>query len=303
MNRRLVTREKADLTLADLASGGLLTPEQSSEFFRQLIIQPTLLQLARVVPMSKPKREVNKIGFGARVLHAAPAQVVGTYLAVGSRTAPTMGKVTLDAKEKIAELHLPYDVLEDNIEGKSMADTCVAMLAEAVSRDIEESGLLGDTASGDADLAVHDGVLKLTTSNVVNAGGAPISSDIFKRCIKAMPDQFLRNRNAMRFLVSVDNETEYRDTQAQRATALGDQMLTGTSPAFAYGVPVDGASMMPAANAIFTNPKNVLFGFHREVSMEFDKDIRARVWIVVLTLRMDVKIEEEIAVVKVTNLG
>ena len=43
-----------------------------------------------------------------------------------------------------------------------------------------------------------------------------------------MPPQYQRNKAALNHFVSVNNETEYRDTLADRGTALGDQMTQGT---------------------------------------------------------------------------
>jgi hypothetical protein len=51
------------------------------------------------------------------------------------------------------------------------------------------------------------------------------------------------------------------------------------------------------------NPNNFIWGIQRQVRIERDRDIRARTWIIVLTLRVALEIEEETAVVKLINLG
>jgi hypothetical protein len=66
---------------------------------------------------------------------------------------------------------------------------------------------------------------------------------------------------------------------------------------------VKGASQMPTSNAILTDPKNIIWGVQRRVQMEYDKDIRERVIIVVLTMRIANEFEEEDMVVKATNIG
>jgi HK97 family phage major capsid protein len=297
-NQQLI--EKADLALSDLSAGGLLTTEQENAFFRKLIIWPTILQDARVVRMGAPKREVNKIGFGSRVLHKATATTAPTS---GQRSKPDLSRVTLDTVEFIAEVDLPYTALEDNIEGQSMADTIMELLTQRVATDIEEIILLGDVGSGDPDLAALDGILKQSTSNIVNAGSSSVSSTHFRNIVRTMPDQYLRNRNALRHYVSMDVETDLRDRLGQRATQVGDTMLTGLNQIYLFGIPVTPAPMMPNANTLTTDPKNIIVGFHREVMVEVDKDIRQRQWIIVLTLRMDVKLEEEPALVKGTNLA
>ena len=60
--------DKADLAVSDLISdGGYLNPMQANTFIRMMIDQPTLLNEIRVVPMSGPTMEINKIGFTSRI--------------------------------------------------------------------------------------------------------------------------------------------------------------------------------------------------------------------------------------------
>ncbi len=307
--------QKADWSVGDLSTGGLLNDEQSNQFIRKLLIQPTILNQSRVVTMSSPQRQINKIQFASRILKPA---VSNTALSVGDRSAPTTEQVLLATKEVIAEVRLPYDVIEDNIERGNIGqatdtngtptsggirDTIMTLIAERAALDLEELALLGDTGSGDPYLALVDGWLVQSTSNVVDLAGAAISKDTWKQGLQAMPDQYLRNRPAMRHLCSVDNEIAYRDSLANRETALGDAQIQGTSPVFGFGVQVDAASLMPAANGLTTNPLNMIFGIQRDIHVETDKDISARVYIIVLTMRMDFKYEEEEAVVKYTNIG
>lgn len=304
--------KKADIALSDLSSnGGLLSPEQTDKFIRVLIDSPTLLNQARVVTMNAPQRKINKIGFGSRIMHAATS---ATALSSGDRSKPDLSKIELNTKEIIAEINIPYDVLEDNIEGGNIGvalqsgagglhDTIVQLIGERAALDLEELCLLGDTNSGDAYLALVDGYLKRATAHVVNAGGATINKNLLKSGVKAMPDKYLRNRTALTHFVSVDNETEFRDTYASRQTALGDAQLQGTSPLFAFGSQVSGVPLMPGAKGLYTNPLNLLFGIQRRINIEFDKDIRARTFIVVLTARVDCQIEETDAVVTYSNIG
>jgi hypothetical protein len=302
---------KADIALADLvADGGLLNPEQTDRFVRTLIDTPTLLNSIRVVTMNAPERKINKIGFGSRVLRAGVSAVA---LDPGDRVKPDLGQVVLNTSEVIAEVWIPYDVLEDNVEGGNinasmgssaggMMDTIITLLAERASLDLEELGLKGDTLSGDDYIALQDGFLKRATSHVVDASAATISKDVLKAGVKAMPDKYLRNRAALSHYVSVDNETEYRDTYANRQTALGDSMLQGTSPMYAYGSQVSGVPLMPSTTGLFTNPLNLIMGIQRRITLEYDKDIRARVFVIVLTARVAFQIEEEDAVVKYINI-
>lgn len=309
-NQQLI--QKADLALADLASnGGLLLPEQTDAFIQVLIDSPTIINRARVVTMNGPQKKINKIGFGSRILRPATSSAA---LGDSDRSKPDLGQITLNSKEVIAEIHLPYDVLEDNIEGGNinaaagssaggLQDTLVALLGNRAALDLEELAILGDVLSGDAYLALCDGFLKRMTAHVVSAGGATISKDVFKAAIKSMPDKYLRVRGDNEFFVSVDNETEYRDTVANRATGLGDSALLTANSMAAYGSSVVAAPLMPNTKGIYTNPNNLVFGIQRRVNIEYDKDIRARKFIVVLTARVDFQVEEVDAAVQITNIG
>ncbi len=301
-NRTII--EKADIAVSDLiGAGGYLNPMQANTFIRMLIEQPTLLNAVRVVPMNAPTMEINKIGFAQRILKAAPAS--GTALDAGDRSKPTTEKVSLTTKEVIAEVHIPYDVLEDNIERGSLESTIMALIAQRSSLDLEELLLLGDTGSADDYLALVDGVLKQADDHIVDfsATHPNITKEVFKQGIKAMPNPYMRNRAALRFYASPDAEIEYADSLANRETMLGDDKITRWKPNTAYGINVEPAALMPDSKYLFTYPKNIIFGVQRDIMIETDRDIRSRVMIVVLTMRLDIKIEETDAVVKALGLA
>jgi hypothetical protein len=321
---------KADLAIADLQNnGGELSPEQGAAFIRKLIKQPTLIRVCRVVEMLAPQRKINKIGFGARILRAATSgQALGapTNSGLGGRAKPSTSQIQLNTKEVIAQVNIPYDVMEDNIERATTADnglpntgpgglrqTIIDLIAERAALDMEELALLGDTSyvspTSDADdaayMSLFDGWNKIANANgnVYDAGNASIAKSIFKQGLKTMPSQYQRNKAALNHFISVNNETEYRDTLADRGTALGDQMTQGTSPTYAYGSPVIPVALMPEDRGLYTDPLNLIFGIQRQVSLEFDKDIAARVYLIVLTARIAFQIEESEAIVAYENIS
>lgn len=303
INKETGLSQKADMALADLSGGtdgGLLNPEQNDTFIRNLIDQPTLLRLIRTVPMNSPSMEINKIGFGSRILRAG---VEATALEANDRSKPTTGKVTLNSKEVIAEIRIPYQVLEDNIERGDLENTLLALIAERAALDLEELIIAGDTDSNDDYIALTDGVLELATSHVVDAAGATVSADIFNSVLKALPTKYRRNKAAMRLISSMDVEQDYRLASSSRGTSLGDAILQGTAALPVFGVPLVGAALMPNANMLFTNPQNIVFGIQRAIRIESERLISERVVKIVLTARVALNIEEEDALVKVINLG
>lgn len=178
----------------------------------------------------------------------------------------------------------------------------MTLIAERAALDLEEWSLLGDTGSGDAYLALQDGWIKAITSNVVDAANAPISRALLTEGMKLMPSQYRRNRASLRHFVDQEHEIDYRETIAQRETSLGDAQLQSTAPVYGAGAPVEGVALMPNAKGLLIDPMNLIFGIQRQIHIETDKDISARVYIIVLTLRAALKVEEELAAVKYINV-
>lgn len=307
-NRSII--EKATMTLADLASGGRLNDQQFNTFYRRMIAAPTILNSARTVPMNSDSQKIEKIGFGQRILRPG---VEATALTEGQRSKPTTGTIKLNTQEVIAEINISYDTIENNIEGQNIRTTIMNLLADRAALDLEELIINGDTDSSDEYLALIDGVRKKVISHIVDAEGAAIAKEIFKRGIKAVPNQYLRNPADWRFYTNTGVELDWRDAVSNRQTSGGDQSLDGGRLMNAYGVPVNGIAMLQPYNvtspaytdvtdAILTHPKNIVVGMNRKIQVEVDKDISRRVFIIVLTAKIDVQLEEEDATAKIIHI-
>ena len=301
--------DKADMTSAALASNGGLNTTQAMTFIRGLQDMPTLLRQMRVVDMPASKHTINKIGIGSRALHGATAQTVGTYLADAKRVGPTTSKIELNSKEVMAEVHIPYNVFEDNIEGDSLESTILALLMDRVAIDLEDLALNGDTTidpATDDFLCQCDGLLKRATSHVIDKTATPvaISLDPFSLMMKAMPNKYLRERQRMGFFVSPHAQIDYAAWLAARETGGGDARIIGDYEGIpALGSAIRGVATMVNTKALFMNPLNGVLGIQRDISLEYDRDVRARVFIFVLTLRVDVQMEETDAAVKFLGLN
>jgi hypothetical protein len=300
--------EKADLALADLtAGGGLLQPAQAQKFIRILIDESVILKQGTVVPMKSPKQLIEKIRFGGRILRAGSEAAA---VPAGDRSKPDLSQVELDAQLFKAEVRLNNEVLEDSIERGQLRQTIMQLMAEAISRDIDEVIIRGDTTSGDPFLAKLNGILKQATSNIVDAQNQSTNKGIFRDMLKSMPSAFLRNKREMRFFTSVDSEIDYRDSLAERATVVGDKFLEQDEPVAYSGVPVVDVPLFPenlgpsnnATSILLTDPKNINIGIWRNIRVETDKLVSEGVLIIVATLRFDVKFAEESAVVKAINV-
>jgi hypothetical protein len=305
-NRTLL--EKADLALSDLTTGGgLLQPAQAQKFIRILIKESVILKQCTVVPMKSPKQLIEKIRFGSRILRAADQL---TPLAPADRSKPDLTHVELDAQLFKAEVRLSNEVLEDSIERGQLRQTIMQLMAEAISRDMEEVIVSGDTNNSDPFLAKLNGVLKQATSHLVDAQGQRTNKNVFRDMLKSMPSEFLRNKRALQFFTSVESELDYRDSIAERATPLGDRAFEQGDVVVYSGVPVTDVPLFPenlgpnsnTTNSILTDPKNINVGIWRNIRIETDKLIQDGVLLVVATLRFDARYAEETAVVKALNI-
>lgn len=300
--------EKADLALADLtAGGGILKPAQAQKFIRLLIKQSALLRLATVVPMASSKQQISKIKFGSRILR--PGQEA-TALTQAQRAIPDLSHVELDAKLFKAEVRLSDEVLKDSIERGELRQTIMEMMADAIARDMEEVVVSGDVVSPDPFLAKLDGILKQATSNVVDAAGNLISKELLRDLIKTLPSEHLRDKSLMRYLTSVDADLDYRNSLAERATAVGDKFLEDDAPVLYSGVPLQPIPLFPEnlgagqnrTVVLLCNPKNIQVGIWRQIRVESDRDISEGTLRIVATLRFDVKYAEEHGVAKAINI-
>lgn len=307
--------QKADLALANLLTdGGLLVAEQAQKFLKILIKKSVIMGMSTVDPMRSPKKEINKIQFGSRILRAGQS---GVSLTDAERAKPDLSQVELDAKLFKAEVRLNNEVLEDSIERGNLRNTVMQLMTQAVSRDMEDILINGDAADADPFFSQFDGILQQATSNIVNAGGVRLNKAILRDLQKVLPTEFLVNKLDMRYMTSVDADIDYRDTLADRATPGGDRALGAMANSEAIvgytGVPVIPVPLFPGdrtdiplpvgtTQVVFCDPKNIHVGVHREIRLETDKDIGAGEVILVITMRFDVKYAEETAVAKATNV-
>lgn len=308
---------RADATLADFAAnGGLLEPEQANRFIDMVLEQPTLLPQSRVVRMNAPRRKVNRIGFAERILRAA--RQVGSaednggndrYVRKADRAAPTTQQLELNTDELIAEVRLPYELFEDNIEGDNLEAHILRLIAERAALDLEEWALWGDTTSFDPYLALQDGWMKRirTGGNLLDWNNQGVNPDLFAASLLAMPQKYLRNLPQMRAFITHANRIKYQQVVAQRQTGYGDTALQENIPIMAHGLRVEAANLLTAGmegeGGLVTFPQNLLFGIQRQITIESDKDIRAREYVIVLTTRVGTQVDEAEAAVALENIG
>jgi len=304
--------EKA-FTTGDLASGGLLNPEQSAKMVRGIFDKAVITTESRRVPMKANKRQIDKITYTGDILQIPTA--VGTEHT--TTTKPTTSKVTLDAQEAIIAIDIGYDSLEDSIEGQGLMDTILEITSGRLGYELDVLALQGDVAGATGTFRdLLDGFFKQVTTNVYDASNGTLSDTVLYNALKMLPGKYLDNENAWRFYTSHRARLDYVNVLAGKGVneAFTRYLLEAQEPTY-QGIPVrkvggvetvqldPGPPIISGGQALLINPANMIFGVHRDISYEFMRQPRKRVIEVTMTLRIDFKLEEETAVVKISNLG
>lgn len=244
---------KAIITAADaLASNGKLNDEQSNRFIDYVIDETVLRNNARIIKFTPENLDIDKIGVGTRVALPKTEAVAPTI-----RRGVTTSKVTLTPKEICVPFEISDVFSEINIEGGSVEDHVIRMMATQMANDIEELYLNGNTLGAhiseneytgagsttqmikDNYLALVDGWLKLALGgNQYLAGGTNIGASVFSGMLKALPEKFKRNRGNLRFFISTDLEQNWREKVSTRATGSGDDALSSGGVLTPFGVPL-----------------------------------------------------------------
>ena len=132
---------------------------------------------------------------------------------------------------------------------------------------------------------------------------------LLRNALLTLPQRYLRNLNQMKAFVSEGDRIRYMQWLQNRGTALGDQAIQGNIPLNVSGLKVEGAAAMalgPAGttgHGLVTPPSNLLFGIQRDITVETDKDIRSREYIVVVTARVAFQVDDVDAGVRIDDIG
>ncbi len=299
---------KADMVVADLAAdGGYMPPTSAARFMRLAINDSVIMSQIRVIPLPSPTHRVPKIRFGSRIMRAGSE---GTPVPTGDRAKPDTDMIEFAAKKVIAEVDLDEEVVEDNVEGESFKNTVTALMAERTGLDTEELILNGDETDPDPYLATFDGLRIQAATNVVVVGGDTLNQGVLRDIYKKMPKEFRKRKRALRFWTGSNAEVDYRDTLSNRMTTLGDRTLTTDEFATWGVIPVVDVPVYPdelggdsnETEVLLTDPMNAVVGFWRRIKVRSEYLVRPGIYVVVATMRLDVKWEHEPAVVKATGV-
>lgn len=252
--------QKAVITTDALAAAGKLNPIQANKFLDYVIDQTSFKNHARIVRMDVGESwEIDKIGVGKR---AAMPQTEAKDM--NTRRGVTTSKILLTPQTYVVPFEIGDLFKEFNIEGASIEDHIVKMMATQGANDMEELAVLGDTTGPaavegdivegghatqvvkDSFLATQDGYLRLADSgNIYDHAAAAIGVQFWGGMIRKLPTKFRRNYSKLRFFVSPDMAQLWREKTAARGTPLGDSVLGASTELKPFGIPMIEAPLMP----------------------------------------------------------
>jgi hypothetical protein len=315
---------KNTLTTADVASG-LLNPEQSRQFLRQVFEATTLGGLIRREIRRAKTGEIDKIGIASRILRKKTENVDATSSGGVPVIDPATGQITgYRAEPNFSQVdyattavRLPWEITEEtlreNIEGQGLEATVTNLMTTQLGIDLEDLYLNGDTAvdSGDTDhdfLYINDGWIKQIAAggHVVDATGisGTMSLDMFYSGLQAMPNKY--NNGRLRWLMSPHRAQEWELFLLNKGLNSGASFPDSlyNSPA---SIPTVQCPHMPDDKIILTDPQNLIvvntYDVRIRKTVEGKEAIMCDKRFYVAHLDYDPIVEELDATAIITNIG
>jgi hypothetical protein len=283
---------KAGITAQN--TGGILGAQQSKHFITTTLKQSSFLQQLRIETGIKTTRDLDFVGVGSRLLHAPVEDVAPDDSKLkGINT----GRRSLAPVEVMLPYNISLKYLEENIEGDNVEDTINTLFAKQFSNDILDLAFNGNTKvdPGNPDynfLKITDSFISHLMSDpnhvfVEKGDSSDWKDQLFPQMYKKLPDKYKSNPGQLSFLVSFDDEDQYRSQLSDRSTNLGDVYLTENVRAMYKGIPVEPVPYINSGLAILTNKKNLALGFGRDITVYKMANPRARRIEYTITAKLD----------------
>lgn len=307
---RPVAVDKADMVLSDLTSGGRLQPDQLKQYIRVAIAKSVLMGMVRVTTIPTPEYNLPKMTTLGEVMKPA---VSGQALAYAERSKVGLDYVQLVTKHGKAEVDIPREVLEDQIERGAFKNSIMAYLGEHTSKDLENQLINGNTATGaTAWLKLQDGLIAQTTTNTSAAGNVDLDKDVLTDLDEALPQEF-DEQPGMAYFTNRFARNKHRQSISDRTGGLSDAVVDGSNKKeLGWGdrvikkIPLFPNNLGGAFNetrVLLLGPKNAIYAFYRKVTLDTEFAVRPQVYVIVLTLRSAIKYEHEPAAAMATQVN
>ena len=293
--------KRADMAVADLASGGLLSPTQRKPFLKGIYQATPIWDLVTKETMVAPQHEISRLSMGGRILKKPPTE--NAEVGSSQKVKPTTGKTSLSTHQLVGEAVISYRVIMQNIDKEGFVEEVLAEIANQCGVDLAVTLMQGDTSlnlnvSDDQDaLAQLDGwiVQALADGHTYDAQNANVDADLLAAIYESMPGKYIQNSALkMSFLAQYNLGLNWRRQFGRRQTMGGDDILQHAekAPPF-WGRPIlESQEIGTYTNAgetcgyiLFTDPKNLVAGIHENIR------IRVVDWPPTRSVRIFVEVE------------
>ena len=306
-------------------NGGVLNPTQSAQFIDYIFDQMVLANDGRKVMMRGNTMELDKIRVGSRLVSKATQATLEN-----DNSAPAFTKIELTTTKFRLQYELSTESLEDSIEGASLEDHVVRLMAVQFGNDLEDiavngrpgssgNGTYNDTLAGfirqikDASYeGAHEGAAATADmTDIWDASSKPkISLEAIEAIYNALPRKFKARRDQLKFYMNSKHIqellTELRTVNAGQSTYdIATRVIDGVTPQvggpagaqyLVFGLPVQEVPLYPDNYVDLTLPSNRIWGFQRDVTVHRFFVPRKDSTEYTVYVRMGVALEEKSAV-------
>lgn len=284
------------ITVSDLGDSKLV-PQQQQRFIVTATKATPLLDTARRIDMTSHTRNIDRISMTGRMLRKT-----GELEEAKRSDGPQFHTNKLVAEEMTGVFDLTDQALEDNIERGQLQNTLVDLAGRQVGIDLADLFLNGDKDTVDDLLATTDGWLKLAANQLDADMFDPADVEsLFGSMIGVVDKTYLRDPSEWTIWTDWATADAYRDSLRGRNTALGDRAQVANDGLDFKGFTVKHDPSMPEGAAMLTPDNNRVWGVHRDVRIEQDRQPKLRRTDFVVSVRADCHFEDENAVVVATG--
>lgn len=310
-----VLRQKGIIKFVDIGSdslnNGVLTTGKLSAFIQEMKEATTLLDAARIIPMSGFKQDIDRISMDME--WEAPVRDENGNETLTDQD-PDFGVNTLDVVKLRAKTGLTRDGMKDNIEGNRLSTTLTSLFGAAGGRALERTFIYGDTSVTSTGVAGGykkiNGWIKKCGTKLYGTGAnkdfdptvVDSSKDtyVFAEMLDALDPNYLEGAC---FFVPNTVAKSYQRGLKSRDTNLGDQAnLQNGELTFeghrvvgvpALDKPYQDNTFFGKKAQFFGRPENFVYGIWEEVEVRPFEDIPNDKWAFYMRLRGDCHFENE----------
>ena len=248
--------EKAAITTSILTAG-LLNPEQSKQFLKQVFDSTPLMDAIRRELRKSRTGEIDKIGIARRILRKKTENTDDDY-----RAGVDISKV----EYATTAVRLPWEIsgetLRENIEGDNFESVVTDLMSRQVGIDLEDLSINGDGDASPGDdydfLKINNGWIKQIEEgghvyDATDAGG--MSIEMFYKALGELPNKY--NDGQLRWIMSPRRAQDWEMYLLNQVITAG-----GSVPDSLYESPAKIPALicanMPDDKILLTNPKNLI---------------------------------------------